>query len=149
MNVYTTFNQINKKIPMKKFLIVLVFILTSFASYSQTVITDDNFDNKVSNGDAFGDEDYVITVVEFWASFNDANAFKEWSKIKGASFYRVDISKSPKAKKDHSVRTIPHIIIFKDGQDEKHFKAGIGFTLDATLEQIQAVIDELIQESKF
>tara|TARA_R110000744_G_scaffold348155_1_gene453680 strand:- start:104 stop:508 length:405 start_codon:yes stop_codon:yes gene_type:complete len=134
---------------MKKFLIVLVFIITSFASYSQTVITDDNFDNKVSNGDAFGDEDYVITVVEFWASFNDANAFKEWSKIKGASFYRVDISKSPKAKKDHSVRTIPHIIIFKDGQDEKHFKAGIGFTLDATLEQIQAVIDELIQESKF
>ena len=134
---------------MKKFLIVLVFIITSFASYSQTVITDDNFDNKVSNGDAFGDEDYVITVVEFWASFNDANAFKEWSKIKGASFYRVDISKSPKAKKEHSVHTIPHIIIFKDGQDEKHFKAGIGFTLDATLEQIQAVIDELIQESKF
>ena len=134
---------------MKKFLIVLVFIITSFASYSQTVITDDNFDNKVSNGDAFGDEDYVITVVEFWASFNDANAFNEWDKLKGCKYYRVDISKSPKAKKEHNVRTIPHIIIFKDGEDSKHFKAGIGFTLDATLEEIQEVIDELLQESKF
>ena len=54
---------------------------------------------------------------------------KSGVRLKELTFYRVDISKSPKAKKDHSVRTIPHIIIFKDGQDEKHFKAGIGFTL--------------------
>jgi len=134
---------------MKKLLIILVFTITTLAGYSQTVITDDNFENKVSNGDAFGDDDYVITVVEFWASFNDANAFQYWKDIVGATYYRVDISKSPNAKKEHGVRTIPHIIIFKDGRDEKHFKAGIGFTLDATLKDIQAVIDQLIEESKF
>ena len=90
-----------------------------------------------------------IVVVEFWASFNDANAFRIGTNLKDVKYYRVDISKAPQAKKEHSVRTIPHIIIFKDGEDSKHFKAGIGFTLDATLEEIQEVIDELLQESKF
>ena len=119
---------------MKKLLLSLVFLFTCYVGYSQTVITD---------------EDYSIIVVEFWASFNDGNAFKEWDKLEGCKYYRVDISKAPRAKKEHSVRTIPHIIIFKDGEDSKHFKAGIGFTLDATLEEIQEVIDELLQESKF
>ena len=134
---------------MKKLLLSLVFMINCFIGYSQTVITDENFDKKVTNGEAFGDEEYSIIVVEFWASFNDANAFNEWDKLKGCKYYRVDISKSPKAKKEHNVRTIPHIIIFKDGEDSKHFKAGIGFTLNATLEEIQEVIDELLQESKF
>tara|TARA_R110000850_G_scaffold147845_1_gene270054 strand:- start:345 stop:749 length:405 start_codon:yes stop_codon:yes gene_type:complete len=134
---------------MKKLLLSLVFLFTCYVGYSQTVITDEDFDKKVTNGDAFGDEDYSIIVVEFWASFNDGNAFKEWDKLEGCKYYRVDISKAPRAKKEHSVRTIPHIIIFKDGEDSKHFKAGIGFTLDATLEEIQEVIDELLQESKF
>jgi hypothetical protein len=134
---------------MKKLLLSLVFLFTCYVGYSQTVITDEDFDKKVTNGDAFGDEDYSIIVVEFGASFNDGNAFKEWDKLEGCKYYRVDISKAPRAKKEHSVRTIPHIIIFKDGEDSKHFKAGIGFTLDATLEEIQEVIDELLQESKF
>ena len=126
---------------MKKLLLSLVFLFTCFVGYSQTVITDEDFDKKVTNGDAFGDEDYSIIVVEFWASFNDANAFKEWDKLEGCKYYRVDISKSPRAKKEHSVRTIPHIIIFKDGEEVARFQADLSFKMLATKEEVQEEID--------
>jgi hypothetical protein len=133
---------------MKKFLsIILLFV--SFHSFSQTIITDSNFEKTIEGRSAFNDDGISIVVVEFWASFNDDNAFADWDKLKGIKYYRCDIAKSPKAKKNHKVRTIPHIIIFKDGYDEKHFKAGLDFSIRQSVEEIQEAIDELKQESKF
>ena len=131
----------------KLLLIILLFI--SFNSFSQTVITDDNFEKTIEGRSAFQDDGIAIVVVEFWASFNDANSFSEWDKLKGIKYYRCDIAKSPKSKKNYKVRTIPHIIIFKEGYDEHHFKAGLDFSIKQSVEEIQEVIDNLKKESKF
>lgn len=133
---------------MKK-LLLLVLLFTSTISFSQTVITDSNFEEVIGGRSAFDDDGISIVLVEFWADFNKDNAFKDWAKLKGVKYYRCDIAKSPKAKKNHKVRTIPHIIIFIDGYDEKHFKAGLDFSIRKSWEEIQEVIDQLKQESKF
>ena len=65
-----------------KNLIVIVLMLLSISSYSQQILTDDNFEEAVNGRSAFQDDNISIVVVEFWASFNDANSFKDWDKIK-------------------------------------------------------------------
>ena len=133
---------------MKK-LLLLVLLFINTISFSQTIITDSNFEKVIDGRSEFDDDGISIIVVEFWASFNDNNAFSDWDKLKGVKYYRCDVSKSPKAKKNHKVRTIPHIIIFIDGYDEKHFKAGLDFSIRQSVEEIQEAIDELKEESKF
>ena len=133
---------------MKKLLLILLLFI-SYNSFSQTIITDKNFEKVIDGRSEFRDDGNSIVVVEFWADFNKDNAFKDWAKLKGIKYYRCDIAKSPNAKKNHKVRTIPHIIIFKEGYDEHHFKAGLDFSIRKSWEEIQEVIDQLKQESKF
>ena len=133
---------------MKKLLLILMLSLASNV-FAQTVLTDKTFEKAINGRSAFSDDGSSIVVVEFWASFNDANSFKGWENIKGVKYYRCDISLSPEAKKNHKVRTIPHIVIFKDGYDEEHIKAGLDFAIDMTPSQLQEKINQLINESKF
>ena len=137
-----------KETNMKK-LTVIALMFLSLTSFSQQILTDANFEKAIEGRSAFSDDNISIVVVEFWASFNDDNSFEDWDKIEGVKYYRCDIAKSPKAKKKHKVRTIPHIIIFKDGYDEHHFKAGLDFPIRKSWEEIQGVINQLKEESKF
>lgn len=140
---------IYKKDNNMKNLFITILLLLSTIGYGQKVLTDDNFEDAVKGRSAFQDDNVKVVVVEFWASFNDANSFEEWDNLKGIRYYRVDISKSPKAKKEYKVRTIPHIILFLDGYDETHFKAGLDFAIKESLEEIQEAIDDLNNQSKF
>ena len=127
-----------------KNLIVIILMFLSMFTYGQQMLTDDNFDEAINGRSAFQDDNISVIVVEFWASFNDANSFSDWENLKGIKYYKVDISKSPKAKKEYKVRTIPHIILFLDGYDEMHFKAGLDFAISKSWEDIQEAIDEII-----
>ena len=71
------------------------------------------------NIQAFGDDQTLPVIVEFWASFNDVNKFKEWSKLKNVIYYRADISKCLAAKKKYRIRMVPTLIVFKEGIKEK------------------------------
>ena len=112
-------------------------------------IEDSNFEEKINENHAFGDDDKLPVIVEFWASFNAANCFADWDKIENAVYYRVDIAKAPNAKKEYRVRMAPTLIIFKDGIKEEVFKAGLDLLLPANLNDIQEAIDEVNQASKF
>ena len=112
-------------------------------------ITDSNFEDVVGNNNAFGDDNNKTIVVEFWAKFNEANCFNEWKQIKDASYYRVDISKAPQAKKKYRVRMVPTVLIFKSGSMEKIFKAGLDLTLPVGLAEIQETINEINLASNF
>ena len=106
-----------------KNLLITLFLLITTQSFSQQWIDDTNFEDKIHKNDAFGDDETVITVVEFWVEFNKANAFPDWDKLDGVEYFLVDISKAPLAKKDYRVRMAPTIIIFKNGIKEEMFKA--------------------------
>jgi len=127
----------------------LILLLICFNSYGQDWITDKDFDNKINERQAFGDDQTLPIVVEFWASFNDANKFVEWSKLKNVVYYRADISQCLAAKKKYKVRMVPTLIVFKEGIKEKMFKAGLDLILPASLNEIQEAIDEVNKASVF
>jgi len=121
----------------------------SFSMSAQEWITDDNFDSKINERKAFGDDQSLPVVVEFYAKFNDANKFEDWNKLENVIYYRTDISTSPEAKKKYKVRMAPTLIIFKDGIKEEVFKAGLDLELPADLNDIQEAINEINSASKF
>jgi thiol-disulfide isomerase/thioredoxin len=130
-------------------------ILITFISFSQSDvptkywINDSDFEEKINNNSAFGDNNDKPVVVEFWAEFNKDNCFAEWDKIQNAVYYRVDIAKAPNAKKKYKIRMAPTILIFKDGIREASFKAGLDLALPTDLQEIQQTINEINQASKF
>ncbi len=127
----------------------IILLLLCFNSYSQEWITDNNFDSKINEKQAFGDDQTLPVVVEFWAEFNDSNKFNEWDKLENVVYYRADITKCPTAKKKYKVRMVPTIIVFKEGIKEEMFKAGLDLMLPASLSEIQDAVNEVNTASKF
>ena len=134
---------------------ILILILIPLLSFSQTDVPkelwldDSNFEEKVSDNSAFGDDNEETILVEFWAKFNEANCFADWDKLEDVIYYRVDIAKAPEAKKKYKVRMAPTLIIYKDGFKEEVFKAGLDLELPADLNDIQEAINEINSASKF
>ena len=127
----------------------IILLLITFNSFGQEWIVDDNFDSKINEKEAFGDNQTLPVVVEFYASFNDANKFEDWNKLENVIYYRADIAKCPAAKKKYKVRMAPTLIIFKEGIKEIVFKAGLDLMLPADLEEIQESINEVSAASQF
>ena len=133
----------------------LILLLIPFISFSQVDvpekywINDSDFENKINETQAFGDDNTKPVVVEFWAKFNEANCFAEWDELEDVIYYRVDIAKAPAAKKKYKVRMAPTIILFKDGIRETVWKAGLDLELPTNLEEIQEAINEVNKASKF
>jgi hypothetical protein len=132
-----------------KNLLITLFLLITTQSFSQQWIDDTNFEDKIHKNDAFGDDETVITVVEFWVEFNKANAFPDWDKLDGVEYFLVDISKAPLAKKDYRVRMAPTIIIFKNGIKEEMFKASLDLECPVDLSELQEVIEDIKKADKF
>ena len=127
----------------------IILILLTFNSFGQEWIIDSNFDNKINERKAFGDDQSLPVVVEFYAKFNDANKFDDWDKLENVIYYRADVSSNPNAKKKYKIRMAPTLIIFKDGIKETVFKAGLDLVLPVDLKEIQEVINEINNASKF
>ncbi len=127
----------------------IILILITFNSFGQEWIIDDNFDSKINEKQAFGDDQTKPVIVEFYAKFNDVNKFKQWSELKDVIYYRADIAACPAAKKKYKVRMAPTLIIFKDGIKEIVFKAGLDLMLPADLNEIQEAVDEVNAASQF
>jgi len=133
----------------------LILILIPFLSFSQSDVpdkywlTDDNFEDVVSGNSAFGDDNDQTILIEFWADFNKENCFNEWEQVKDALYYRVDISKAAKAKKEYRIRMAPTLLIFKGGEKQATFKAGLDLLMPTDLDEIQETIDEINTANKF
>jgi hypothetical protein len=127
----------------------LILLLLCFNVYGQEWIDDSNFNNKINERNAFGDDQTLPVVVEFWAEFNDGNKFTDWDKLKDVVYYRADISLCPTAKKKYKVRMVPTLIIFKEGIKEEMFKAGLDLVLPAELNEIQEAVNEINTASRF
>jgi len=129
--------------------LTLILLLVCFNTCGQEWITDNDFNSKINEKQAFGDNQTLPVIVEFWAEFNDDNKFEEWNKLEDVVYYRADISKCPDAKKKYKVRMVPTLIIFKEGIKEEIFKAGLDLMLPADLSEIQKAVNEVNTASKF
>ena len=133
---------------MKKIFLLFLFLLP-FTALSQTWADDSQLDEIVNNKSAFGDDESSIVIIEFWASFNEANAFSDWDKLQDVQYFRVDIGKAAKAKKEYRVRMAPTIIIFRNGVAEESFKAGLDLECPVDLEELQEAIEEVKTANAF
>ena len=114
-----------------------------FVSFSQTWADDSSLEEILNSKSAFGDDETSKVVVEFWAKFNEANAFPDWDKLQDVQYVRVDIGKAAKAKKEFRIRMAPTLIIFKDGIAEESFKAGLDLECPVDLVELQEAIEEV------
>ena len=120
-----------------------------FVSFSQQWADDSSIDNILNSQNAFGDDETSIVVLEFWAKFHEANAFADWDKLQDVQYYRVDIGKAAKAKKEYRVRMAPTIIIFRNGVAEESFKAGLDLECPVDLEELMEAIEEVKTANAF
>ena len=118
---------------MKKFLYMIFLI--PLLSYSQDAIKE--------NGD-FPDG---LVVVEFNASFNNANEVPWLSKLIDCTTDRVDITADARWAKEYKIVVVPTLVIFNDGEEVKRFQANIMMTMEATKGELQDAVDAIIMEA--
>ena len=121
---------------MKKFVTFIAFLVAAFSfAQGQSFLGSDDFEKVTSRG---------IIVVEFWASWNDANS-PEWiSKLKECEVYRVDIGTHMDLQTEYEITSIPTVIIFNNGNVEQTYTANIMFQLEAEKKDVQSKVDEII-----
>lgn len=90
-----------------------------------------------------------ISVVQYNAEFNKANSIKNLKRISDANVIEAWIDKEPELKKQSSIRSVPTIIIYKDGKEMRRWEAGIMMQLDITYHDVQHEVDELTGANKF
>ena len=90
--------------------------------------------------------DSGICVVEFNASFNSANAVPWVENISDCKNYRIDIVAQPELQQEHKIVVVPTIVVFNDGEEEARFQANIMMQLEATKDEVQEKIDEILME---
>ena len=138
-----------------KNLILLLFLFVSISSFAQQWINDNNFEEKVTGYGAFDDHsDHDVIIVEFWAEFNKDNAFKDWKKLNnldGVKYYRIDIAKAPKLKKELRIRMAPTILLYIRGDAYIKFtaKAGLDLKCPVDYNKMLRAIEVVKQESSY
>jgi hypothetical protein len=114
---------------MAGYLLILFLMLISSSASGQSYTCDED-----------------ICVVEFNASWNSANNVTWINKLSDCETKRILIDKGS-WQKDFSIVVTPTIIIFVNGEEEKRYQANIMMTMEATQEDIQGKIDEIMMDS--
>ena len=129
---------------MFKKLLILGMLVTSLFGEDEPKLrelTDKNFDRATSRG---------IVVVEFWATWNEANKvtlLDKWDTF-DAKVYRINIETYPKIQADNEVVILPTIIFYDDGKEVKRLQGDMSFSLEVTTRQLGKIVDEILM-SKF
>ena len=112
---------------MKKLLLILLFLGLCLISRSQDIPGEG------------------LAVVEFNAPFSGTKC-EYLEKLSDCEITRIDISKDPKIGPKHKVVVVPTLIIFQDGEEVARFQANIMMKLEATKDEVQEKIDEILME---
>lgn len=102
------------------------------------------FITSVSQGQDFPDG---LHVVEFNASFNIANTVIWLEKLSDCDTDRVDIAADSRWSKEYKIVVVPTLVIFNNGEEVKRFQANIMMTMEATKQEVQESIDEIIMQA--
>ena len=110
---------------MKKLLLALLFL--PFISFSQSIPGEG------------------LIVVEFNAPFSNSKC-EYLGDLEDCDVVKIDISKNTKLQGKHKIASVPTLIIFYDGEEKGRFQANIMMELEATQEEVQEKIEEIIME---
>jgi hypothetical protein len=80
------------------------------------------------------------SVIEFNAGFNTKNGYKDLAaRLQNAKLYRVDIEAKPHLKTSIKIKSVPTLILFRDGEEMWRWEAGIDMKLHTHHLDIQEV----------
>lgn len=91
--------------------------------------------------------DSGICVVEFNASFNASNSVDWIDDLSDCNGKRIDIAAHPEMQKEYKIVVVPTIIIFNDKEEVKRFQANIMMQLEASKDDVQEAVDEIIMSA--
>ena len=108
------------------YILVIIFMLIRGTSFGQKICKQD------------------VCVVEFNAGWNESNSVDYLNKLTDCGIKRINIDKGDWQKK-YNIVVVPTIIIF-NGKEVERFQADLSFAMQATKEDIQDIIDEILME---
>ena len=87
-----------------------------------------------------------IQVIHFNANWNATNDVKWVGELTECKLKNIDIATNTQAATDHKITVVPTILVLVDGEEEERYEADISFSMQATKEEIQEVIDEIVMD---
>ena len=87
-----------------------------------------------------------LCVVHFNASFNSANSVGWYGELTDCSISDVDIMTQSDLQKKYKIVVVPTILIFNGEEEVGRFQANIMMKMEATKDEVQEKIDEIIME---
>jgi len=112
-----------------KLILILLFLGGSFL-YGQSPCSGDD-----------------ICVVQFNAGFNEANKVTWVEKLTDCDTKFIDIQVDQDAAAKYKIVVVPTIVIYKGGSEVARFQANIMMTMEATKDEVQEKIDEIIMDA--
>ena len=88
-----------------------------------------------------------LVVVEFNASFNKANEVQWLTKLTDCEVERVDIAADSRWASEYKIVVVPTLVVFNNNEEAKRFQANIMMTMEATRNELQDAVDEIIMEA--
>ena len=123
----------------KKLFILGMLVRSLFGGVRE--LTNDNFKKAIARD---------IVVVEFWATWNEANKvalLDEWDTF-DAKVYRVNIDLYPNIQAKNNVVILPTIIFYDEGEEVKRLQGDMSFSLKTSIKELENIIEEILS-SKF
>ena len=108
---------------MKKIILSAILLFTSYTMFGQ------------------------IEVKYFNAAWNGANDVSWITKLSDCDVVKYDIGAKPADAGKYKVVVVPTILVFQDGEEVERYQADISFKMEATREDVQDFIDELIMSA--
>lgn len=81
-------------------------------------------------------------IVNFNADFNKANEYK-WVNTQGCIYYSINLSSYPQLKAKYKIKSIPTIMVMKNGLEVKRWEADVMFKLNVPQRDIISFYNEL------
>ena len=87
-----------------------------------------------------------IQIIHFNAGWNAANDVAWFEELTDGKLKWIDIATDAKAATEYKISVVPTILILVDGEEEERYQADISFSMQATKEEIQEAINEILMD---
>ena len=87
-----------------------------------------------------------IQIIHFNANWNAANDVPWFEELTDGKLKWIDIATDAKAATEYKISVVPTILIVVDGEEERRYQADISFSMQATKEEVQEAIDEILMD---
>lgn len=88
-----------------------------------------------------------IQVIQFNANWNTANGVKWLDQLTDCKVKEICIVADKDAQSKYKIVVVPTIIVLNHGEEVKRYQANIMMQMEAKLEDVQNLVDEIVMES--